>query len=132
MGKPQRYFAAEPSEEDTEGSRKKDSGENRDLVSKGRVSKDGDRKRKSDFQKQKNLKGPKEIKQDPDDPFPNVAPVEKKLVARYSRGKGLDSSAPHQFKTAKNQRHIVKKDQKISEGVKYAARTELLLSEEAG
>ena len=67
-----------------------------------------------------------------DDPFPEVAPIPKHRLKKYSRGKGLSVEAKKKIKTNLRKKKILNKDEKIKTGIEQAARAELLLLEPHG
>ena len=63
-------------------------------------------------------------------PFPDPPPVPKEKLRKYSRGEGLKGAT--KIKSSIHKEKIVRKDEKIKLGLEQAARTEILLQEDAG
>lgn len=57
---------------------------------------------------------------------------EKDKNKKYSRGVSLDRRKQGVVKSKVRRKKIFEKDKKIEEGLKHAARTEILLSEQPG
>ncbi|XP_013394449.1 WD repeat-containing protein 46-like isoform X2 [Lingula anatina] len=63
------------------------------------------------------------------DPYPGDAPISKKKLQKYGRGEKLDTRG---MKTKYHQDTFSRKEQRVKEAVRQAARSEFLLSEEQG